>query len=75
MCGNLQARKSFDVEEHMRLDGVLYPAFTAKMNDWTLKHSREPHHEQTFDVKDAARWKLAREAWHDMDEAAKAIGY
>lgn len=64
-----------DVDTHRRFDGVLYPEFQARMNDWVIGHPLNPGHEQTVNAGDVKRWQAARAAWRELDDAAKALGY
>ncbi len=70
-----EARVYADVEAHKLFDGVLYPKFIAATNEWALGHPTTPEHFGQFDVKDAKRWKAVRDAWRELDEAAKRMGY
>lgn len=62
------------IEAHRYADGVLLPRFTAAVNDFVYLHPKDPPekpwaHCETFDAADAARWRLVRETFRNLDKA------
>jgi hypothetical protein len=67
--------ESETVKAHVELDKILYPRFYAAVNDWALRHPGQPDHERNLDAGDMKRWQAVRDAWHDLDAAARRMGY
>jgi hypothetical protein len=67
---------SRDAMEHDRADRVLMPAFISAMNDFNMHHQvRESDHLQKMDAGDMKRWRAARKAWKDLEEAMNDAGF
>jgi hypothetical protein len=68
------------VEAHKYACGVLLPRFVAALNDWHYQHPQDRpgqawEHCEKFCAKDAARWKLVRESFRELDAAMRRAGY
>lgn len=67
---------TFDAMAHDRADRVLVPAFISAMNDFTMHHETgDANHLRKLDAGDLKRWKAARKAWHDLEEAMGDAGF
>ncbi len=65
-----------DAMAHDRADHVLIPAFISAMNDFSMNHTTgDKDHLLKVDAGDVKRWKAARKAWHDLEEAMNDAGY
>jgi hypothetical protein len=63
------------IESHRYADSVLGPRFHAAYNDWAYQHPAKPDHARGLDAGDVKRWRLARNAFKELDSAYKRAGY
>lgn len=60
---------------HQQADTVLYPRFTAAMNEWSSRHGPlTDSHFRKLDAGDLKRLNAARAAWREFDDAMKRAG-
>ena len=78
IIGTAYATSKEDVaEQHRYADTVLVPRFAAAWSEWAIKHPQDKggSHYQTVDAGDVRRGHVMREAFHELDERLKQIGY
>jgi hypothetical protein len=68
------------VEAHRYADAVLYPRFSAALNDFAYHHPQDNKpgswsHVQEIDVKDRKRWRAVRESWDELEAAMRRAGF
>lgn len=68
------------IQAHLYADKVLRHQFVSAFNQWALEHPQDApgkpdEHAHKLNRGDAERFRAARKAWKEFDDAMKRAGY